>query len=143
VPYVIGRSGIELPTPPERGDDAALAPSWASFTSALQAALDDPDVAGRTFDAGPPGEMQVGQAIDRLVTGDILVHTWDLATALGEDVQLDPTLVPEMLAGMEPIDEVLRGSGHYGPKVHLAADDIDPQRRLVAFTGRDPDWAPA
>jgi peptide-methionine (R)-S-oxide reductase len=33
--------------------------------------------------------------------------------------------------------DVLRRSGHYGPRVH-APDDADEQTKLIAFTGRDP-----
>lgn len=143
VPDVIGRSGLELPAPPAEGDDAALAPAWDAFADALQGALDDPAVAARTFDAGPPGELSVETAISMLVTGDVLVHTWDLAAALGraDDVPLDGVLAAEMLAGMQPMDEMLRGSGHYGPKVEVGPD-ASTQDRLVAFTGRDPRWRP-
>ncbi len=42
-----------------------------------------------------------------------------------------------MLAGMQPIDDMLRQSGHYGPKVDVP-DDADDQTKLLAFTGRDP-----
>ena len=42
---------------------------------------------------------------------------------------------------MEPLDEMLRASGQYGPKVEAPAD-ADATDRLVAFIGRDPAWAP-
>jgi hypothetical protein len=48
----------------------------------------------------------------------------------------------EMLAGMEPIDELLRSSGQYGPAVPVP-DDADVQTRLIGFIGRDPKWAPS
>ena len=72
-----------------------------------------------------------------LVTGDVLIHTWDLARSAKLDERLDAGLVSEMLVGMQPIDELLRGSGHYGPKVEVP-DDADEQTRLIAFTGRNP-----
>lgn len=133
VPGVIGRSGIELPELSTHDPVAA----WATFVDTLQSALDDPEVAGRRFDAGPPGELTVEAAIDMLVTGDVLVHTWDLARATGLDERLDEQVAAEMLAGMEPMDEMLRGSGHYGPKIEVPAD-ADVQTRLLAFTGRRP-----
>jgi len=46
---------------------------------------------------------------------------------------------PAMLAGMQPIDEVLRASGQYGPKVPVPAD-APVQDRLLGFIGRDPGW---
>jgi hypothetical protein len=42
-----------------------------------------------------------------------------------------------MLAGMQPLDDMLRQSGHYGPKVPVP-DDADDQTKLIAFTGRTP-----
>jgi hypothetical protein len=38
---------------------------------------------------------------------------------------------------MEPLDDMLRASGQYGPKVAVGAD-ADEQTRLIAFTGRRP-----
>lgn len=38
---------------------------------------------------------------------------------------------------MEPLDDMLRASGHYGPRVTVA-DDTDDQTALIAFTGRHP-----
>ena len=47
-----------------------------------------------------------------------------------------------MLAGMEPIEELMRQSGQYGPRVPVP-DDADPQTRLIGFIGRDPEWRAA
>ncbi len=57
--------------------------------------------------------------------------------ATGLDESLDPDEVHRLFEEMEPIDEVLRQSGHYGPRVDVAAD-ADEQTRLIAFTGRVP-----
>lgn len=46
-----------------------------------------------------------------------------------------------MLSGMEPLEELMRGSGQYGPAVPVSVD-ADPQTRLLGFIGRDPAWAP-
>ena len=71
------------------------------------------------------------------VLGDVVVHTWDLARATGLDETLDADIVHDMLVGMEPLDDMLRASGQYGPKVEVGAD-ADEQTRLIAFTGRRP-----
>lgn len=135
VPSLIGRSGVAFPAGPSVDDDPLGA--WTALADALQAALDDPEVAARTYDVGPPGEMTVAASIDQLVTGDVVVHTWDLARAVGLDEAIDPVIAAEMLAGMQPIDDLLRQSGHYGPKVELP-DGASVQDQLLAFTGRDP-----
>ena len=42
-----------------------------------------------------------------------------------------------MYEGMLPMDEVLRQSGQFGPKVDVP-DDADEQTKLLAFLGRQP-----
>jgi uncharacterized protein (TIGR03086 family) len=132
---VLSRSGIELSAGPAADIDPVGA--WEALHVSLSAALADPAVATEEFDAGPPGTLTVERAVDMLVTPDVLVHTWDLARATGLDEQVDAQLAAEYLAGMEPIDEMLRSSGHYGPRVQVG-DDADVQTRLIAFTGRQP-----
>ncbi len=133
VPGLIGRSGIAFPPGPSVDHDPLGA--WTTLAAALQTALDDPETAARSFDVGPPGDMTVEAAIDQLVTGDVLVHTWDLARAVGLDERIDATLAAAMYEGMLPIDEMLRASGHFGPRIDVP-DDADAQTKLLAFTGR-------
>jgi uncharacterized protein (TIGR03086 family) len=134
VPNVIGQAGIDFAPMPVDADPVG---AWASLAATLQQSLDDPTVATREFDAGPPGRLTVERAIDMLVTGDVLIHTWDLARAAGLDERLDAVLVHAMLEGMQALDELLRSSGHYGPKVAVP-DSADEQTQLIAFTGRNP-----
>ena len=75
-----------------------------------------------------------------IVLGDVVVHTWDLARATGLDESLDADIVTEMLIGMQPIDDMLRQSGHYGPKVdgrrrRRRPDEADRVHRPHALTG--------
>ena len=109
--------------------------AWANLRDTLQGFLDDPAIALYEFDA-PMGRMSVEQAIDMIVTGDVFLHTWDLARSVGLDETLDPIEVVRMFQGMEPMDEALRASGHYGPRL-IVPDSADPQTKLLAFVGRD------
>ena len=120
------------------GADADVDPvaAWHALDDALQAALDDPASATDELDL-PPGRMSRAAAIDMICTNDVLIHTWDLARATGLDERLLPHEVEGMLAGILPMDDALRSSGHYGPKVEVAPD-ADPQTRLIAFLGRRP-----
>ncbi len=72
-----------------------------------------------------------------IVTNDIFMHTWDLARAAGLDETLDPDEVHRLFVGMEPMDQMLRESGQYGPRVPVP-DDADEQTKLIAFIGRQP-----
>ena len=65
------------------------------------------------------------------------MHTWDLARATGQDETLDPERCAVLLDGMQPLDDLLRSSGQYGPRVEVP-DDADVQTRMLAFIGRDP-----
>jgi hypothetical protein len=68
---------------------------------------------------------------------DVFLHRWDLARATGQDETLDPQRCAELLDGMLPMDEVLRQSGQYGPRVEVP-EDADAQAKLLAFIGRTP-----
>ncbi len=138
-PFLASGSTIVLPVGPDVADDPVLA--WQAHTDAVQAVLDDPDTAGRSFSNPHTGDLPLDQAVDRFYTTDVFMHTWDLARASGQDEVLDPGLCAELFEGMLPLDELLRASGQYGPRVPVP-DDARPQDRLMAFIGRDPGWRP-
>ncbi len=81
--------------------------------------------------------MPLPQAISRFYTNDVLMHTWDLARATGQDERLDEERCRQLYEGMLPMDDVLRQSGQYGPKVPVP-EDADWQTRLLGFIGRTP-----
>jgi uncharacterized protein (TIGR03086 family) len=133
--FLEGSIGVTLPRGPSVDDDPAGA--WQVQSDAVQALLDDPSSAERTYDFPHIGTMSLGQAIDMIYTADVFMHRWDLARATGQDETMDQEKCAEMLAGMLPMDEVLRQSGQYGPRVDVPAD-ADVQTKLLAFIGRTP-----
>ncbi len=133
--FLQGSTGISLPAGPSVDDDPVGA--WRVQTDAVQALLDDPAVAQRVHDLPHLGTMSLGQAISMIYTGDVFLHRWDLARATGQDETLDPVRCAEMLEGMRPMEDALRQSGHYGPRVEVP-DDADVQTQLLAFIGRSP-----
>ena len=138
--FVAGGSEARLPEVPSPADEPAAA--WDAHRRAVQDLLDDPARAASPFTNPHIGAMPLGDAIDRFYTSDVFLHTWDLARATGQDDRLDPELCALLLAGMEPMEEVMRSSGQYGPRVPVK-DDADIQTQLLAFIGRDPQWTPA
>jgi uncharacterized protein (TIGR03086 family) len=82
------------------------------------------------------GPMSFEDAVVTFCLGDVLVHTWDLARATGQDEALDPEETRRTYEAMLPADEMLRGE-HFGPKVTVP-DDADEQTKLLAFVGRTP-----
>ncbi|MEO9322621.1 TIGR03086 family metal-binding protein [Nocardioides sp. C4-1] len=133
--FLEGGSGVAVPAGP--GVDADPVAAWRAQADGVQAVLDDPVASATAFSNPHTGEMPVEVAISRFYTGDVFMHTWDLARATGQPHGLDDELAGAMLAGMEPIEEMLRASGQYGPRVDVP-DDADAVSRLMGFVGRDP-----
>ena len=128
-------AGIRLASGPSVDEDPIAA--WQVHADAVQALLEDPATPGKVLSNPHTGDVQLDKAVDTFYTSDVFMHTWDLARATGQDETLDPAKCAELLAGMEPIDELLRTSGQYGPRVELP-DGADVQSRMIAFIGRDP-----
>jgi uncharacterized protein (TIGR03086 family) len=124
---------------PSVDDDPAGA--WRAFAEGVQALLEDPASAAHVPTNPNFGGVPLPEAVSRFFTADVCMHTWDLARATGQDDTLDPERCAAMLAGMEPIEELLRQSGQYGPRVEVG-EDADVQTRFIAFIGRDPEWRP-
>ncbi|KRB73008.1 hypothetical protein ASE01_19720 [Nocardioides sp. Root190] len=137
--FLTGGCDIQLPAGPSVDEDPVA--TWEHHAAAVQAVLDDPASADVTFAHPHLPEMPLPRAIAQFYTNDVFMHTWDLARATGQDDTLDPARCEEMLRGMEPMDEMLRQSGQYGPRVPVA-DDASWQDRLMGFIGRDPAWSP-
>jgi uncharacterized protein (TIGR03086 family) len=133
--FLEGSTGIALPAGPSVDEDPVGA--WRTHTGGVQALLDNPATAGREHDFPHIGRISLSQAIAMIYTPDVFMHRWDLARATGQDETLDPRRCAEMLEGMLPMDEVLRQSGQYGPRVEVP-DDADAQTKLLAFIGRTP-----
>jgi uncharacterized protein (TIGR03086 family) len=138
-PFLAAGSGIALPAGPSVDDDPVGA--WQAQCDAVQALLDGPAVADRVLSNPHIGDVPLDRAIDQFYTADVFMHTWDLARATGQDDRLDADFCAGLLAGMEPIEEVMRSSGQFGARVPVK-DDADAQARMLGFIGRDPDWAP-
>ena len=83
-----------------------------------------------------PGAGYLGQ-----VTSDVIIHTWDLARAIGADDRLAAALVDFVDTELGPQIDAWRGAGVFGPAVAVDPD-VDSQARLLAQTGRSPDWSP-
>jgi uncharacterized protein (TIGR03086 family) len=133
--FLTGAGGPALPVGPPVDLDPAAA--WRTMNDGIQALLDDPVASAAEISHPQAGTHRLEDAIATFFLGDVLIHTWDLARAAGLDESLDADVVHDMLVGMEPLDDMLRASGHYGPKVDVSPL-ADEQTRLIAFTGRQP-----
>jgi uncharacterized protein (TIGR03086 family) len=133
--FLTDAGGPQLRIGPSPDSDPVGA--WTTLDSGLESLLDDPVACSTEITHPRAGAHRLDNAIATFFIGDIVVHTWDLARASGLDETLDPEEVHEMLVAMKPLDEILRASGQYGPRVDVPAG-ADEQTRLIAFTGRKP-----
>ncbi|QIG45456.1 TIGR03086 family protein [Nocardioides anomalus] len=133
--------GLPVAVAPGPSVDDDPAGAWSAFQRGVQDLLDDPDSAALVPTNPNFGGVPLGEAVTRFFSTDVFMHTWDLARATGQDATLDPERCAAMLSGMEPIDDLLRQSGQYGPRIDVG-EDADVQTRMLGFIGRDPLWRP-
>jgi uncharacterized protein (TIGR03086 family) len=88
------------------------------------------------------GKLPGTTALDSLAI-EVIGHSWDLSRATGLPYDPDPSAIEAVLAAMKAIIlPEYRGAGMpFGPEVTVQ-DDAPALDRFVAFTGRDPNWAP-
>ena len=109
--------------------------AWLWLDAGIRAGLDDPSIAHVQFENGPLGLQSYEVAIDTICTPDVLVHTWDLARAVGLDETLDADEVHRYLENVAGYEDEMVKSGHYGPRIEIP-EGADEQTRLLAILGR-------
>ena len=128
--FLAGLEGGEEPT----GDPGNLPTAWTSARADIEEALSDPD-RSTTIVESPFGQMPFEALVGRLLSVDLLVHTWDLARATGQDETINEEFSGYALSGLTPLDGMIRGPGMFEPA-------LDPplgaghQEQLLSFLGR-------
>ncbi len=146
--HVIGFHDVLLLRPlgakPQRPRDD-VAKRWDLTFEALQQVLTQPDLFDRVVEVPAVGNNAPTQldarALVPMLTQDVLVHTWDLARAVGADDLLDHELCERCFESLPNDPEAQVASGMFSAPVPVAPD-ADVQDRLVARLGRDPAWRP-
>lgn len=116
------------------GADEDARAAWDDATRSLDEITGDPDALGEVID-GPVGKMPAGELISRFVTMDLLVHTWDLARAIGADERLHEESVRGAYEALKPMDTVIRQPNVFGPKLE-PPPGADLQTEFLYFLGR-------
>jgi uncharacterized protein (TIGR03086 family) len=124
-------SGTEPTEPPTGGTAAEL----RRGTTACLEGLADPAALGRTCSSPLGTEWSVAEAVAG-TSMDLVVHTWDLARATGQLVELDPLVLEASIAMFLPhMPELGRAAGIVGPPVDVPPD-ASPQQVLLGAMGR-------
>lgn len=118
--------------PPVSADDEIVA-AWQATHQGLLDMLATADLSAVVD--GPFGPMPMEQLLGRIVSMDVLVHTWDLARAVGGDERLDADAVAGAFSGLKPMDAMIRRPGLFDAKVE-APEGADEQAEFLAFLGR-------
>jgi uncharacterized protein (TIGR03086 family) len=101
----------------------------------------------RWRDGGPQatvalaGSPTPGPVIYRMMVGEYLIHGWDLAVATDQPLPFTAEQAEFALAALRGMLEPKYRGEAFGPEISVPAD-APAVVRLVAFSGRDPNWAP-
>jgi uncharacterized protein (TIGR03086 family) len=121
---------------PDAPADADLPTRYATLRAAFVEACRQPGALDQMVESPLGGQLPASVMLG-IYTTDTLIHTWDLARAIGVDVQLDADLLERSWEGVKPIEELVRIPGVFGPSVDI--DDGAPmQDRAMAWFGRQP-----
>jgi uncharacterized protein (TIGR03086 family) len=116
------------------GSDPAAA--WAAARDGATTAADAAGLAQRTVHLSS-GDAPASEYL-RQLTADYLVHSWDLAVAIGADDRLPAELVATVAEWFAGQATAYRGAGAVAAAIPTRETD-DAQHRLLAQFGRDPD----
>lgn len=126
--------------PPPAPDPADLPPHWRSrmpvLIEELAGAWRDPAAWTGTSRVG--GATMPAATIGAFGMNELVVHSWDLARATGQDYAADPRILEALveLLSQGPADGT---PGMFGPVIIAEEDLLD---QVVGLAGRDPRWRP-
>jgi uncharacterized protein (TIGR03086 family) len=131
--------------PPPEGSRDHLASDWRTRIPADADAL---VVAWSAEDAWGGTTVIAGVEMPATVVGavginELVTHAWDLARAIGQPFDVDRDTVVACMEFVGPMSEPGaegRRAPAFGPVV-TPADHASPLERLIALTGRDPEWS--
>ncbi len=118
---------------------------WQATLEALDRLFRRPGLFDEVIEVPAVGDSHSSQInaarLVPLLSLDVLVHTWDLARAAGHEIALDPETCTVFLSGFPVENTALSKTGMYEAARQVPADS-DPQTKLLARLGRNPDWTP-
>lgn len=122
----------------ERGVTVPSNPSLIAVSAAMQAALDDPAIAGATYDSyfGP---TTIAETVEAFYCLDLVLHRWDIAAAasLADHSIISDDDIERCRTLMAPMGDNIRMPGIFGDEVDPGASPT-PTESFVAWAGRRP-----
>jgi uncharacterized protein (TIGR03086 family) len=132
--YFTSRAKGEEPDPDPGATQAGEDPAgeFGATVAELLRALHAAEASGAEPASGQPAPAM----LRTMLTGEYVVHGWDLATATGQAVPFTDAEAEVALGMRSMLTPEARGS-MFGPELPIA-DDAPALARLVAFAGRRP-----
>ena len=131
--------GTEVALVAQQPVDRDPVAAWLELSAQLQSILDAPGLSGSLFDHPYVGRHTLGDAVTLFILPDVLIHTWDLARAIGADEQLDPELAAHVLEALLPMAPVIATVGVFGDGPSgTVGEDAPAHERLLDLSGRRP-----
>jgi uncharacterized protein (TIGR03086 family) len=124
----------------KRGADVGLRPTgsgpevWATHLETVRRVTADEAFVAEEYE-GYFGRTSVADTLANFYGFDLLVHRWDLARALGEDVTWEDPEMDRIEAGIEGFGAALYSEGVCKPAIDVPAD-APRQTRVLARLGR-------
>lgn len=128
--------------PPPEPSAQHLSRHWRSLLPVLledlSSAWKDPAAWTGTATAG--GATMPATALGTVAMNELIMHSWDLARATGQDYAADPRILEVLVEflGQGPAEGA---PGQFGPTVPLEAEDTLLEQALC-LAGRRPNWRP-
>jgi uncharacterized protein (TIGR03086 family) len=122
--------GVELGARPT-GDPAEL---WAAHLAGVRHVLADDELATAEYD-GYFGRTSVADTLANFYGFDMLVHRWDLARGLGQDLLFTAAELAGIDAALDGFGDALYSDGVCKPALDVPAD-ASHQDRVLARMGR-------
>ena len=131
-PRLLGaRGAIDTPL----GSD--LVSVWERVRAAALTSYEAEGALARSVET-PLGQMSAEQFLAGAAIGDALIHTWDLARAIGAEETLPEAACALQLQGLKALPEdFLRQPGLFAAAIAPPAG-ADAQTQLLCYTGRQP-----
>lgn len=131
---------MEMDDEREPDDDYDVAIAWQTAVDSAEAASEQVDADETIFVNGR--ELNIDDYL-REVSGDLLIHTWDLGKSIGIPVRIEAALAAEVYEHTIHHKQELKSQGILSNSLDVP-DSASIQGKLLALFGRPSDWrAPA
>jgi uncharacterized protein (TIGR03086 family) len=107
--------------------------AWSAAAQTAEEAVESIDDYDKTIDL-PIGSFTLTDFL-KLHTIDRTIHAWDLANALGTDVEVEPALAEKAYHYAQKFADKVRDIGEYGEEVAVGGN-ATAMEKLLALSGR-------